>query len=231
MTGEMRVERSTTPEQAMRIFLRPLANPLPMGFIGLAGGTIVLTSMQVGWVPAEESHQVALAALLVALPLQALASVIGFLSRDPVAATGMGTLAVTWATIGTTMVMSPPGSRSLALGVLLFYLAGAVLVSALLAALGKGLAAMVFVLAAARFALTGAYEYVGGSALMHAAGWVGLALCVLALYGALAFELESVRHATVLPTFRHGSGRRAIDAPGLAPVGEPEHEAGVRQQL
>jgi succinate-acetate transporter protein len=215
----------------MRIFLRPLASPIPMGFIALAGGTIALTSLQVGWVPVAESHQVALAVLLIAPPLQLLASVIGFLSRDPAAATGMGTLAVSWLVIGVTVLMSPPGSRSLALGVVLFYLAGALLISALLAALGKALAAVVFAVAVARFTLTAAYEYFGGTGVEHAAGWLGLALGVLALFAALAFELEAVRHAPVLPTMRHGAGRRALSGAGLAAVGPAEREAGVRQQL
>lgn len=231
VSADVGAERRVAPEQAMRIFLRPLANPVPLGFIGLAGGTIALTSLQVGWVPVTEAHQVALAVLLIASPLQFLASVIGFLCRDPAAATGMGTLAVSWLVIGVTVLQSPRGSRSLALGVVLFYLAGALLVSAVLAALGKALAGAVFTLAVARFAVTAAYEYFGGTGVEHAAGWLGLALCVLALYAALAFELEALRHATVLPTLRHGAGRRALSDDGLAAVGPAEREAGVRRQL
>jgi succinate-acetate transporter protein len=115
--------------------------------------------------------------------------------------------------------------------VVLFYLAGAVLVSAVLAASGKVLAAAVFTLAAARFAVTGGYEYVGGAELKHAAGRIGLALCVLALYAALAFEVEALRHATILPTLRHGPGKHVLTAKGLGPVGSAEREAGARQQL
>jgi hypothetical protein len=51
------------------------------------------------------------------------------------------------------------------------------------------------------------------------------------LFAALAFELEAVRHAPVLPTMRHGAGRRALSGAGLAAVGPAEREAGVRQQL
>lgn len=231
MTERVRTEQATSPEQAMRIVLRPLANPFPLGFIGLAGGTIALTSVQVEWVPAAESHQIALAVLLIAVPLQVLASLIGFFCRDPVAATGMGTLAVTWLVLGVTTLTSPTGSRSLALGVVLFYLAGALLISAVLAAASKVLASAVLAMAVARFTVTAAYEYFGGTGLRHAAGWLGLALCVLAVYAALAFELEDLRHATVLPTLRRGIGRHALSAPGLGPTGQAEREAGVRQQL
>jgi succinate-acetate transporter protein len=224
-------ERTENPDDAVRIFLRPLASPIPLGFVGLGAGTIVLSSLQLGWVATSEAHQVALAALLVAVPLQFTASLIGFLCRDPVAATGMGTLAVTWLVISATTLFSAPGSRSLALGVVLFYLTGAILVSSVLAAGSKVLAGAVFALAAARFVVTGAYEYLGGTGLETAAGWLGVALCVLALYSALAFELEGLRHAPILPTLRRGVGTRVLSDDGLGPVGPVEREAGVRQQL
>lgn len=217
--------------EAVRVFLRPVASPLPMGFVGLAGGTIALTAQQLGWVPAAQSHLVAVAVLLMAVPLQATGSLVGYLGRDPVAATGMATLAVSWAVIGVLTLYSPPGGRSPVLGFVLFYLAAAVLVSAVVAAVGKGLVALVLGLAAARFALTGVYEYLGGSGWMHAAGWVGLALCVLALYSALALELEGIRHSTVLPTLRYGSARTAVSGDGLPTIGAVQREAGVREQL
>jgi succinate-acetate transporter protein len=231
MTDETRSERAADPTEAMRIVLRPLANPIPLGFIGLAGGTIALTSVQVGWVPVVESHQIALAVLLIAVPLEFIASLIGYFSRDPVAATGMGTLAVAWLVISVVTLLSPPGSRSLGLGVVLFYLAGAVLISAVMAMVGKVLAGVVMALAAARFTVTAGYEYFGGATVQHAAGWIGLALCVTALYAALAFEMEALRHSTILPTGRHGTGRRVLSDEGLGPVGKAEREAGVRQQL
>lgn len=231
MAGVVNSEQETDPAAAVRIFLRPLGSPLPLGFLGLAGGTIALTGLQLGWVPTAQSTQVALAVLLVAVPLQAIASLVGYLARDPVAATGMGTLAATWAVIGTLTLHGPPGSRSVTLGLMLFYLAAAVLISAVIAATGKIVAALVLALATARFTLTGVYEYYGGTGVMHAAGWVGLALCVLALYAALAFELEAIRHTTVLPTLRHGNGRRALSGEAVATAGAVHREAGVREQL
>ncbi|MGH3097073.1 MAG: hypothetical protein ACRDMV_13885 [Streptosporangiales bacterium] len=219
------------PQQAVRFFLRPLGNPLPLGFVGLAGGTLALAGMQLGWVPTAQSHQVALAILLIAVPLQFISSVLGFLSRDPVAGTGMGTLAVAWLTTSVLTFLSPPGSRSAVLGLVLFYLAAAVLVSAVIAASGKALAGLVLAVATARFAVTGVYEYFGGTGWMYTAGWLGLALCVIALYAVLAFELEGIQAKTVLPTLRRGLGRRAMTSEGLTPIGPVEHEAGIRQQL
>lgn len=221
----------TDPTSAVRIFLRPLGNPLPLGFLGLAGGTIALAGLQLGWVPTQQTHQVSFAVLAVAVPLQLIASVLGFLARDPVAGTGMGTLAASWLVIGVLTLLGMPGARSAVLGLMLFYLAAAVLVSAAVAAAGKALAAVVLALAAARFAATGVYEYVGGAGWMTAAGWLGVALCVVALYAALAFELEGIQDKSILPTLRRGLGRRAMSSDGLTPVGPVEHDAGVRQQL
>ena len=217
------------PTGAPRIVVRPLANPLPLGFLGLAGGTIILAGQQLGWVPSAQSHLVAVAVLLVAVPLQSVASIMGFLARDAVAATAMGTLAVTWASIGVLTLMSPPGGRTPVLGLALFYLAAAVLVSAAVAATGKGIVVLVLGLATVRFAVTGVYEYVGGSGWMTTAGWIGVALCAVALYAAAALELESMTLRTVLPTLRYGAARTAL-ADG-ATVGPVRREAGVRPQL
>jgi uncharacterized protein len=48
---------------------------------------------------------------------------------------------------------------------------------------------------------------------------VGLALCAIAVYAALAVALEDARRTTVLPTGRRGAGR------------DVEEEAGIRPQL
>jgi hypothetical protein len=47
---------------------------------------------------------------------------------------------------------------------------------------------------------------------------VGLALALLALYAALALELEGSHRRTILPVGRRGPGRTAIgDDPGVRP--------------
>lgn len=219
---------STGAPQA-RFFLRPLGNPLSLGFIGLAGASTALAGLQLGWVPTTQSQQVALAVLLIAPPAQLISSVFGFLARDAVAGTGMGTLAVSWLTTGVLTLTSPPGMRSTTLGFVLFYLGAAVLVSAVVALSGKVLAGVVLTCAAARFVVTGAYEYLGGSGLEHAAGWVGIALAAITLYAVLAFEVEDIKHTTVLPTLRRGRAAEALDAD--APLGPVDTEAGVRNQL
>jgi succinate-acetate transporter protein len=236
----MRLYRNTTGSAAevtssdlgmSRIFLRPIGSPLPLGMAALAGASVMLTGYQLSWLPAVQGHDVALAILLFAVPLQFLAAVFGYLGRDGAGGTGMALLGGCWTVTGVLTVLSPVGGRSQALGFLLFFASAVLLVPAAAAALGKGAAAAAFTLAAVRFALTGVYEYHGGLDWEHVSGWVGLALCVLALYNAFAFELEDTRHRTVLPVLRWGTGRLAMT--GSAPAQEQHvaQEAGVREQL
>jgi hypothetical protein len=214
-----------------RIVLRPIGSPLPLGFAALAGASIVLSGLQLGWVPMAEGHQVAIVLLAFTVPLQLLASVFGFLARDSVGGTGMALLAGTWLVTGSLVITSPPGSRSPTLGLLLFISSAVLMVPTAAAVLGKVVAAVVIFGAAGRFALTGIYEFVGGSQWEHLSGWWGVGLCCAALYGTLAFELEDTRRRTVLPVLRHGVGRQAMRGSLDAELRGVEHEAGVREQL
>ena len=40
--------------------LRPIGHPLPLGFLGLAAATTVVSGLQLGWYPPTEGHNVAL---------------------------------------------------------------------------------------------------------------------------------------------------------------------------
>lgn len=91
--------------------------------------------------------------------------------------------------------------------------------------------AMVLTTAAARFAIAGMYETTASTGWMHAAGWVGLALGVVAIYAAWAMQLEDVLGKTILPLGRVGKGRIALRGTLTDQVSEVHHEAGVRQQL
>lgn len=226
---------NTTGDQAAcaaaRIVLRPIGSPLPLGMAALAGASVMLTGYQLAWLPVAQGHDVAAVILLFAVPLQYLASVFGFLGRDSAGGTGMALLGACWTVTGTLTLLSPEGSRSPVLGLLLFFASAVLFVPAVAASLGKAAAATAFVLAAARFALTGIYEYQGGTAWEHASGWLGLVLCLVALYNAFAFEIEDTRHRTVLPLLRWGTGRTALDGSEPDQVTNVEHEAGVREQL
>lgn len=218
-------------ESMSRIVVRPIGSPLPLGFAALGGATVVLSGVQLGWFPVADSHQAAIIIMAFAVPLQALAAVFGFLARDSVGGTGMGLVAGTWLVTGLSSLTSPAGARSPVLGLLLVFSSAALMVPTAAAALGKVAAAAVIFGTAVRFALTGIYEYHGGTGWERLSGWWGVGLCVVALYGALAFELEDTRRRTILPVLRHGVGRRAVQGGIRSELNRVEVEAGVREQL
>ncbi|WP_164704582.1 GPR1/FUN34/YaaH family transporter [Blastococcus litoris] len=205
------------PGSAPQVVLRPLATPLALGFLALVLSTVTFSAVQLGWIPPADGRVAALVAVFATAPLQLLASVMGFLARDPVAATGMGVLAGTWGVVGVTTLTSPPGATSEGLGVLLLTAGVCMLVPALSAG-SKLVPAAVMLLAGTRFAVTGVYELSSSAAWKTAAGSTGLLLGAVALYAALALELEGSHRRTVLPL-----GRR-----GEQPIGD---DPGVRPQL
>lgn len=229
--GDVAAETATTSESMTRIVLRPITSPLALGFLALGGATAVLSGLQLGWYGPDESTAVALALMVFGFPLQLLASIFGFLSRDAVAATGMGLLAASWLATGMVMLLTPPGSISPALGILLIFAGVALTIPALAASFGKVVPALVLFVASVRFILTGLHQLTGAPAVEAVAGIMGLALLGVALYAALALELEDVQRKTVLPVLRVGMGLEALRATPAEQVSGVEHEAGVREQL
>ena len=232
--GDARVAVSygiNSEEVATRVFLRPIASPLALGFLALGGVTLVLSGSQLGWFVPKESSYVALVLMAFGAPLQLLSSIFGFLARDPAAATGMGILAASWFTIGLVTLDSAPKATSSVLGVFLVFAGVALLVPAIGAAFGKLVPATVLLTAAARLFLTGLYQLSANPSLQYAAGIVGLVLLGVALYAALALEIEDVRRRTVLPVLRVGAGKTAVEGSVEDQIKGVGREAGVREQL
>ena len=213
-----------------RVVLRPVGTPLPLGFLGLFVATLSFSSLQLGWIPETQGSVVALAALGLTVPVQLLAAVFGFLSRDPVAGTGMGILAGTWAAAGLATLTAAPGTTSPGLGMVLIASGLAMLVPAA-AGRQKVVAATVMALSALRFLLTGTAEMSAAPAWMTAAGWAGVVLAGVSLYAALAFELEGTDKRDVLPLWRSGSAASAVRDGEVAQLGNLWAEPGVRKQL
>jgi uncharacterized protein len=215
-----------------RIVLRPLATPLPLGFLALAAGTLLVSGLQLGWLAPAQGSDVSLILLAFVFPLQLVASVFGFLARDVVAATGMGLLAGTWLSIALVTLTAPaPGATSDALGLFLLLAGTAMLVPFAAASPGKLVPAAVLGTTSIRFVVTGVYQLSGTSGWKHAAGIVGLALLAIALYAALALAIEDARGATALPVGRRGAGEDALSEGLEAQIAGIEHAAGVRRQL
>jgi hypothetical protein len=149
---------SALVESAARIVLRPIGNPLPLGFLALAGATLVVSGLQLEWLQPADGKAVALILIAFVFPLQLLVAVFGYLGRDVVAGTGMGILAGTWLSVGLVMLTSSPGSTSDALGLFLLVAAVSMLIPAAAAGSGKLVPLAVVAITAIRFANTGLYE-------------------------------------------------------------------------
>src|SRR5215217_5972127 len=228
-------DRGTEPrlmaERATRIVLRPLGNPLPLGFLALAAATLLISALQLDWLQPQEGSQVALILIAFVFPLQLLASILGFLSRDVVAGTGMGILAGTWLSIALIKLTGPAGATSDPLGILLLLAAVAMLIPAAASATGKLVPAAVLATTALRFATTGLYEITASPTWQGIAGVIGLILCALAAYAAAAMAIEDVKHEPVLPLGRRNAGAVSTAGNLDAQLERIEREAGVREQL
>lgn len=170
-----------------------MGNPLPLAFLALGVGTLTLSAIQLGWVPAGEGRDVAIVLIGFVFPLQLVAMIFAFLARDGAAAGGIGMIAGHWLVIGLVMISSPPGSTSDALGVFLLGASWLLLVPASASLPAKSLAAAVIAGAALRFAATGVYQLTGSGGWEDVAGIVGLALFVLAFGAGLAMTLADAR--------------------------------------
>ncbi|HET6963723.1 MAG TPA: hypothetical protein VFH58_03060 [Acidimicrobiales bacterium] len=212
------------------IALRPIGTPLPLGFVGLAISAAVLSCLQLGWIPLTEQHQASLALIAFACPLEAVAMVLLFLARDAPTGAGMGVLSFSWVTLGLLLLTSRPGSTSAAVAVFLFAAGAAMLPAVISASISKLVPALILLMAAAKFVLTGVYEYTAWVSWERVAGWEGIVLGAVAIYGALAADLEGEMHRTILPMGRWGLGRRAIREGLAGQAGKLEREPGVRPQ-
>ncbi|KIH98265.1 hypothetical protein LP52_13945 [Streptomonospora alba] len=217
----------------MRIGLRPVASPAPMGFAALAVATLLLSMLQLGWLSYGDGTHVSIAVITFAFPLQLIAGLFGFLARDAVVGTSMAVLSVTWLATGVVKVTLPVGTvTSPTLGVLTLAVALILLVPVAGGAeTGKLLASTVLLAASVRFFFTAGYEFTGAQLWATVAGLVGLVLCVIALYAALALLLEDVCKRAVLPVFRRGVGSTSAWGDLRDQQGDIESEAGVRERL
>jgi len=223
---------STPVAPAARIVLRPIGNPLPLGFLALAAATLLVSGLQLEWLAPTDGKAVAYCLIGFVFPLQLLSSVFGYLGRDVVAGTSMGILAGTWLSMGLITLDAPrPGATSDALGLFLLIAAVSMLVPAAAASTGKLVPALVLTTTALRFFVTAMFQLTAGDTWMLIAGVVGLVLCALAVYAALALALEDVKRATVLPLGRRAAGRSAVGGGFEAQLAGLEREAGVREQL
>lgn len=219
------------PEDLTRIVLRPMASALPLGFFAFGTGTVLLTALELKWVPLAQDKTLLLALLVFVVPLELLSGIFAFLTRDSGVATGLSTLSAAWGTVGLAMILAPPGSRSAALGIFLLTLATLMLVLFAASLQGKPMFGLLLLAGASRFALTGVYQLTGMTGLETVSGWLGVPLVALCLYGGLALLLEEGAQHTVLPIGRRGRARASLEGDLDRQLQSEEREPGVRRQL
>jgi succinate-acetate transporter protein len=210
------------------VFLRPVGNPLPLGFFSLGAGTLTLASMQLGWIAASEGKDVGLVLIGLVFPLQMVATVFAFLARDGAAAEGLGLSGGGWLVIGLVTLTSPPGATSNALGVFLLAVGACMIVSSVASASSKTVAAFVIAGIGLRFTVTGIYELAGSEGWENLAGIVGIALFALAFYAGQAMTLDDARQGEAPLPIGRGEGGKPVEA---SPVEGVEREPGVRGKL
>jgi uncharacterized protein len=214
-----------------RIVLRPIGSGLPLGFFSFGIGMLLLGCMAIGWIPVSEQHDVGVLLAAFVFPLELLAAVFAFLARDTLGATTLGLFTTSWLSLGLLNVLSPPGAKSVTVGIYLFGFATVALLLAALSTMGKPFFSVLLAVAAARMITDGAYEVGASKTLYHVSGGCGIALAALALYGGTALALEDAKKGAVLPLFRRGQARDAIQESYEEHLQQLESEPGVRPQL
>lgn len=218
-------------EAVFRVVLRPIASSLPLGFLAFTVGTVLLTTLELEWVPVTEGGQLMLLVLAFVVPMEVISGLFAFLARDSGAATGLTTLGAAWTATAITVFRGKPGALSAPLAVFLLTLAAIMIVMAAVSVLGKPLFGVLLLAGGCRFALTGVYQVTGLVPVEHAAGWLGIPIAAFALYGGLALLLEEGSQRMVLPLGRRGRARSSMEGSFAHQVHQAEQEAGVRRQL
>lgn len=216
----------------VRIVMRPIGSPLPLGFFAFGIGTMLYTGLQLDWIPPDEAPTVAVFLVALVGPLELIAALFAYLGRDAGAATTLALLGATWIAVGSALLGTTEGQTSVAVGFFLLVIAASLLLLLIPSLPAKPYLAAVIALAVARFSLTGVFQMEPSATWAEtAAGWLGLPLAAASAYGALALLLEDAQKETILPTARRRAARAAVEEGPEAQTAGLESEAGVRNQL
>lgn len=231
-SGEGHARDWVHPEASIaRIVVRPLGNPLPLGFFAFSLGTLAFSAFELGWIPQAEVHSLALLLLGAVFPAQALAAIFCFLTRDTSGASMLGILSGSWLGLGLVLLTQPQAASHHTIGVYILGLSGVLAIFAVLALAGRALFALALLVATPRYLLLGLFELNGSKGLEHASGIAGLVLLAVAVYTAVALMLEDAHQRTVLPLLRRGLARQAVEGSLDEQLQRLAREPGVRSQL
>ena len=214
-----------------RIMIRPLGSGLPLGFFSFAVGMLMLAAQGIGWIPPSSYHMAGLMLITFVAPLEFTGAIVAFFARDTIGATTLGVFSGSWFASGWALYAGAPGSVSPAFG---FFLAGfgtVVFMLCIVSAPAKPLFAVILFGSTARMGWDSAYQLTSQHWLLVAAGWTAFALFLIAIYGGLALALEDIQREEVLPVFRRGAARQALEGSLEDQLARIESDPGVRQQL
>jgi succinate-acetate transporter protein len=198
-----------------RIFLRPIASGVPLGFFSFGIGMLLLGCAALNIIPVTESKQLGLILALFVFPLEMLAAIFAFLARDTMSVAAMGLFAASWLTLGVFEIVSKPGATS---------------VIGAMALPSKPFYTVLFVVAAARLILAGVFEAGGSHFFYNLSGYLAFAVTLITFYGGVAFTLEDIHQKAVLPLFRRGAAQEAFGGYEQQ-LKTLESEPGIRHQL
>jgi uncharacterized protein len=219
------------PTAEARIMLRPIGSALPLGFFAFGLGMFMLAAEGIPWIRPYEIHDVGLILVTFVAPLEFLATVIAFLARDSIGAATLGLFSASWFSTGWGLLGSQPGETSRAFGMLVLCFAAVIALLAIMAWQSKPFFTVLLGLSLSRMVTYGVWEWGGPGGWLKTAGWIAFALGCLALYGGIALGFEDALQREVLPTFRRGSARAAIEGGLDKQLERLTNEPGVRQQL
>lgn len=221
----------TRPEEIARVVVRPYGSVLPLGFLAFGVGAFVTASFSLGWIDTTQAMQMFVLLLVFVVPLQAVAGVFAFLSRDTAGGTTLMFFSGVWASFAAIGLTLKSGETSEAEGFFLIAVSVVIVVFALASIVGNPSFTVFLLVGCARFAFNGLYQLTGSKTMEHVAGYAGLALVLVAGYAGLAFLLEDSAHRPVLPFIRRGAARDALDADLIDQLRRLEREPGVRSRL
>lgn len=215
----------------VRVFVRPYGSPIPLGFFAFGIGMFLYWALGTARVPLADQKTIGLLLAAFVAPLQLIATIFAFLSRDAGAATALGAFAGSWLAGGLVLVTGKPGDLSAALAYFLIAFTVVIAMLAIASAAGKPLLSAFLLVSSLRGVLAAVYELGGGRGWDTVSGWVALVAFVVAMYGGLAFLLEDILGHTVLPLARRAGSREAIEESLATQLSTVADEAGVRHTL
>ncbi len=211
--------------------MKPLASPLPLKFVAFGLRSVLQSVLQFGLILQSEVQNLALIFGAFVFPLELLAALLAYPSRETVSATILSIIAFSWLGTAVLTYTIAPDATSPSLGILYLSISLILLLLEAVGALGKPLLASVMFLAFFCYDLNGLYELLTLGWTQTTSGVIGCAIFAVSLYGGLALSIEDVQHRTVLPFGRRGEAWQAFEGDLSEQVGSIGKEAGVHKQL